>query len=95
MLKSVLEKGYNSFVPFSKCYAYICDFIVKGSVFMVGQKLLEKAIEKALNRNVVNSYLVAKSIGYNKDLNEYLKEFKDSLINNSKLIDSEIKQLKK
>lgn len=62
---------------------------------MVGQKILEKAIEKALNRNVVNSYLVAKNNGYNKDLTEYLKEFKDSLINNSKLIDIEIKQLKK
>lgn len=62
---------------------------------MVGQKILEKAIEKALNRNIVNSYLVAKNNGYNKSLNEYLIEFKNSLLNNSKLIDSEIKQLKK
>lgn len=62
---------------------------------MVGQKILEKAIEKALNRNIVNSYLVAKNNGYNKELNDYLKEFKESLLNNSKLIDSEIKQLKK
>lgn len=62
---------------------------------MVAQKILSKAIEKALNRNIVNSYLVAKNNGYNKSLNEYLKEFKDSLLNNSKLIDSEIKQLKK
>lgn len=62
---------------------------------MVYQKMLEKAIEKALNRNIVNSYLVAKNNGYNKPINEYLKEFKDSLLSNSKLIDSEIKQLKK
>lgn len=62
---------------------------------MLSQKLLEKAISKALNRNIVNSYLVAKNNGYNKPLNEYLKEFKESLLNNSKLIDSEIKQLKK